>query len=283
MATDRLRLGDDSCLRYGLVIAVTNRLRLRPVLVILALIAALAALSLPVTAADDDQDEWEIPEDAVPAEYIESIDGDTFDAWVMQDNGRFREERIRMIGIDTPETNYSYGNEPECYGKEASGRSEALLLDAEEIWLSSDVSDRDRNGRLLRYVWVVSKLDHKVHLLQEDLVKEGYALAKTYEPDTRYQDELDAAERLAIEEGRGMWLECDASVSMDPDLENSETGPDDEKIDRTLTPVDDEDAVCSFFETFDEAQDFMDLYPEIAEIIDTDGDGVACEDYFLNT
>jgi endonuclease YncB( thermonuclease family) len=263
-----------------LVLALIDRFR--SLFLTLTLLAGLLIAAVPtISAQDDDEHEWEIPDDAVPAEYIESIDGDTFDAYVMQENGRYREERIRMIGIDTPETNYSYGNEPECFGKEASGRSEALLLDAEEIWLSTDVSDRDRNGRLLRYVWIVSKLDGKVHLLQEDLIKEGYALAKTYKPDTEYQDVLDEAERSAIEEGRGMWLECDASVSMDPDLEDAENGPDDEPIDRTLTPVDDEDAVCSFFETFDEAQDFMDLYPEIAEIIDTDGDGVACEDYFL--
>jgi micrococcal nuclease len=227
-------------------------------------------------------EEWVIPEDAQFAEYIKSIDGDTFDANVQQDNGQFREERIRLIGIDTPETNYSYGNEPECYGKEASGRSEALLLDAKEIWLSRDVSDRDKNGRLLRYVWVISKLDGKVHFLNEQLVEEGYALAKTYRPDTSYQDVLDEAERRAISDARGMWLECDASVSMDPDKENSETGPDSEPIDRTKTPVDDSDFVCSFFDTFDQAQDFLDLYPDVSDLIDPDGDGVACEDYFLN-
>lgn len=227
-------------------------------------------------------DEWEIPADAQYAEYIKSIDGDTFDADVQQDNGQFREERIRMIGIDTPETNYSYGNEPECYGKEASGRSEALLLDAKEVWLSSDVSDRDKNGRLLRYVWVISKLDGKVHFLNEQLVEEGYAEAKTYRPDTGYQDVLDDAERRAISDARGMWLECDASVSMDPDLEDPDSGPDSEPIDRTKTPVDDSDYVCSFFDTFDEAQDFLDLYPEVSELIDPDGDGIACEDYFLD-
>jgi hypothetical protein len=147
--------------------------------------------------------------------------------------------------------------------------------------LSSDVSDRDRAGRLLRYVWIVSKLDGKVHLLNEDLVKEGFAEAKTYEPDTFYQDVLDAAERSAISEGRGMWLTCDGSVSMDPDLEDADAGPDSEPIDRTQTPIDDEEAVCSFFDYFDEAQDFLDLYPELSDILDSDGDGIACEGYFL--
>ena len=245
---------------------------------------ALAAIFIASTFQADAQRSnrtWQIPDDAQYAEYIESIDGDTFDARVQMENGQFREERIRMIGIDTPETNYSYGNEPECYGPESTNRSEALLLNASEIWLSSDVSDRDRNGRLLRYVWIVSKIDNQVHFLNEDLVKEGYALAKTYRPDTGYQDALDEAEELAIREGRGMWLTCDGSVSMDPSLEDPESGPDDEPIDRTLTPVDDEEFVCSFFDTFDQAQDFLDLYPQLTDILDPDGDGLACEGYFL--
>ena len=242
--------------------------------------AVLVASSLTADAQRSDRT-WEIPDDAVFAELIDIVDGDTFDADVQLENGQFREERVRMIGIDTPETNYSYGNEPECFGKEATGRTEGLLLNASEIWLSTDVSDRDPNGRLLRYVWIISKVDNQVHFLNEDLVKEGYALAKTYRPDTEYQDVLDDAEELAILEGRGMWLTCDASVSMDPAQEDSETGPDDDPIDRTLTPVDNTDAVCSFFNTYDDAQDFLDLYPEVSEIIDPDSDGLACEDYFL--
>jgi micrococcal nuclease len=251
-------------------------------IVMAATVVAVLAGGLVQSAAGarNSDTEWQIPEDAQFAEYIRSVDGDTFDANVQQENGQFREDRIRLIGIDTPETNYSYGNEPECYGKEASGRSEALLLDAKEIWLSKDTSDRDKNGRLLRYVWLISKLDGKVHFLNEDLVNEGYALAKTYRPDTAMQDVLDQAEEDAIREARGMWLACDQSVSMDPTLEDPETGPDTEPIDRTKTPVDDSDAVCSFFDTFDDAQDFLVAYPEVADLIDPDGDGIACDDYF---
>ena len=262
---------------------MTSRSRfLRLVLAFAVLpLISLALLALPADAQRGDDEEWEIPEDAAPAILVDIVDGDTFDADVLGEDGEWTKERIRMIGIDTPETNYSFGNEPECYGEEATKRAESLLVAAEEIWLTSDVSDRDPNGRLLRYVWIVSEIDGEVHFLNEDLVKEGYALARTYEPDTEYQDVLDEAEELAIDEGRGMWLECDGSVSMDSDLEDSENGPDDEPIDRTLTPVDDAEAVCSFFETFDEAQDFLELYPEIGELIDPDGDGVACEGYFF--
>ena len=78
-----------------------------------------------------------------------------------------------------------------------------------------------------------------------------------------------------------MWTECDASVSLDPELEQ-DGEPDDVPINRTTTPVSDsdEELVCSFFNTKDEAQDFLNLYPELAEDLDPDGNGDACDAYF---
>lgn len=80
-----------------------------------------------------------------------------------------------------------------------------------------------------------------------------------------------------------MWTACDASVSLDPALEDDDI-PDKAPIDRTKTPISDsdEELVCSFFSTRDEAQDFLNLYPEMAEDLDPDGNGKACEAYFDN-
>ncbi len=223
-----------------------------------------------------------IPEDAVPARYIENIDGDTIVVEMANKNGNLREYTVRMIGIDTPETNYSFGNEPECYGKEATSKTDSLLVTAidDVVWLEKDVSDKDNYGRLLRYVWYESSIDQKVHLLNADLVREGYALAKTYRPNDSRQDELDEAEEDAITASAGMWLSCDGSVSADPSLETGGQ-PDQTPIDRTQTPVEDEEeAACSFFQTYDEAQDLFDFFPELADQLDPDGNGIACEDYF---
>ena len=44
-------------------------------------------------------------------------------------------DQIRMIGIDTPETTYTYGNHPECYGEEASKKTDCLLVAASAIWV----------------------------------------------------------------------------------------------------------------------------------------------------
>lgn len=250
---------------------------------LLAIVAvALSLFTIGGQAAQRSNDDLEIPEDAEPARYIENIDGDTIVVEIEDVRGDFWEYDVRLIGIDTPENSYSYGNEPECYGREATNKTDSLLVTAEDgiVWLEADERDEDPYGRLLRYVWYVSEIDGEVHFLNEDLVREGYALSIAYRPNFARQDELDDAEESAIRGGRGMWLTCDASVSMDPDLEE-DGEPDDVPIDRTKTPVeDDEEAVCSLFEYWDEAQDFMDEYPEIAEELDPDGNGIACDKYF---
>lgn len=249
----------------------------------LGVLALVFGLALPpeVNAQPGDKD-VDIPDAAVPTRYVETIDGDTIVVELANRNGNLREVTVRLIGIDTPETNYAYGNEPECYGKEATDKTDSLLVTAKDdtVWLEQDVTDKDSYGRLLRYVWYESAIDGEVHLLNADLVREGYALAKTYRPNTTRQGELDDAEDAAIRGGRGMWLSCDGSVGLDPTLE-ADGQPDDAPIDRTRTPVEeDEEAACSFFDTYDEAQDFLDEYPEIAEDLDPDGNGVARELYF---
>ncbi|MBX3070963.1 MAG: thermonuclease family protein [Thermomicrobiales bacterium] len=251
------------------------RAALAALLIIVALASGVAASAQRNTEKDV------IPAGAVQVEFVKVIDGDTFD--VDYDLGPGKDyDRIRLIGIDTPETSYSYGNQPECYGPEATNRTESLLLSADEIWVERDVNPVDPNDRLLRYVWYVTGTsDHAVVFLNEQLVEEGYAVARDYPPNLKHQERLDDAERRAIKEGRGMWTTCDASVSLDPGLEDDDV-PDTAPIDRTKTPISDsdEELVCSFFDTKDQAQDFLNLYPEMADDLDPDGNGRACDAYF---
>lgn len=239
------------------------------------IVFALTALSVSPGAAPAAD---AIPSGAVQVELIRTIDGDTIDVDFDLGPGVDR-DRVRMIGIDTPETNYSYGNEPECYGEEATRKTDSLLVAASEIWLERDEDPVDNNDRLLRYVWYVSKIDGKVHLLNEQLVREGYATARYYPPNGLYQDRLDEAQDAAIREGRGMWTTCDASVSLDPNLEDDNV-PDTAPIDRTQTPVSDEEEICSFFETWDEAYDFWLEFPQLDAEFDPDGNGIPCDRYF---
>lgn len=100
-------------------------------------------------------------------------------------------ETVRLIGINAPESG-------ECLAEAASRRLSELVADR-TVTLEVDVSDRDRYGRLLRYVYVGEVLVNEV------LVGEGLAIARRYEPDTSRSDGLAAAQQRAQEDGRGMW------------------------------------------------------------------------------
>lgn len=129
------------------------------------------------------------------------IDGDTIEI----DNG----QKIRYIGIDTPET-VSPGKEIDCFAREASDKNKELVL-GREVRLEKDVSDTDRYGRLLRYVYTKGPdLPEGIEwiLVNDLLVREGYAQASTYPPDVKYQNLFLESQRYAKENGLGLWSEC---------------------------------------------------------------------------
>lgn len=126
-------------------------------------------------------------------EVAEVIDGDT----IKLSDGR----RLRYIGIDAPETKHPKKGK-ECYGDLASEKNKSMVLN-KIVYLEKDVSETDRYGRLLRYVW----LDQNT-MLNEQLVLEGYALAVSYPPDVKYQDRLRLAQELARDQGHGLWSAC---------------------------------------------------------------------------
>ena len=114
-------------------------------------------------------------------------DGDTFSLTV---DGV--PERIRLIGIDAPEVG-------ECQADRSTEALEVLLLFATDIVLVADRTDRDRYGRLLRYV------EADGVSVNEALVRYGLALSRPYPPDTARQDALDRAQTTAESEQLGLW------------------------------------------------------------------------------
>lgn len=101
-------------------------------------------------------------------------------------------ERVRFIGINSPEIG-------ECWVDEARSTLAELLPEGSEVDMTSDVSDRDQFGRLLRYVWVDSMS------VNEELVRRGAAESRRYPPDTALSDRFDAAEDEARADDRGLW------------------------------------------------------------------------------
>lgn len=125
------------------------------------------------------------------------VDGDTLD--VLQSDGT--EQRVRLIGIDTPEV---YGG-VECYGPEASERAKALIAAAGSrgrLELDDSQGRLDRYGRLLAYVWLGDVM------LNEMLISEGYAEEYLYRTTYRYRGGFMLAEMRAQAMGLGLWGAC---------------------------------------------------------------------------
>lgn len=125
------------------------------------------------------------------------VDGDTID--VVDAAGTT--ERVRFIGIDTPET-VDPRKKVQCFGPEASARMKALVLDKNITLEKKPQEDRDSFGRELRYVYV-DKKDIGLAMLEE-----GYAvsLCKKF-PHPKCQ-EYDAAVQKAEAEKLGRWAVC---------------------------------------------------------------------------
>jgi micrococcal nuclease len=125
------------------------------------------------------------------------IDGDTIEI----EGG----EHVRYIGIDTPET-VDPRKPVQCFGIEASKKNKELV-EGKMVRLEKDITERDKYGRLLRYVWVG---DLFVNL---ELVKQGFATSYSYPPDIKFQKEFLAAEKEAREAELGLWKACPISVA----------------------------------------------------------------------
>lgn len=131
-------------------------------------------------------------EDKILYKVIEVIDGDTIKVMF---NGK--EEKVRLIGVDTPETKHpTKGIQP--YGLEASEYTKNRL-EEKKVRLEFDVQERDMYGRLLAYVW----LDNE--MFNATLVKEGYAQVSTFPPNVKYVDIFVRLQKEAREAGKGLW------------------------------------------------------------------------------
>lgn len=131
----------------------------------------------------------------VQAEVVRVIDGDTFVAMVGAD-----EERIRLIGIDTPER-----GEPN--GPRATAAVKAQIREGAPVYLMYDVDRRDRYGRLLAYVWLFPPQDRAdtSKMLNATIMKVGWARTMTIPPNVAYADLFLRLQREARAAKRGMW------------------------------------------------------------------------------
>lgn len=137
------------------------------------------------------------PPEFTPAKVVRIVDGDTARMIV---NGT--EERVRFIGIDTPERGKPYFDEATRYAS-------AAMNDA-EVWLETDIDTRDRFGRLLAYVWLSqpessSTVEVRAKMFNAKALLDGFALLATFPPNVRYVDMFTGFQQEAREQQRGLW------------------------------------------------------------------------------
>ncbi len=183
-------------------------------------LALFLAISLSLTGCSNDLDspakepvlessETKKSDQALPLEYEEAkvvrvVDGDTLVV-----NFQDKEEKLRLIGMDTPESVHPNKSKNVPEGKIASDYVKDLV-DGKDIKLEFDVEQRDRYGRLLAYVYLGNTMLNK-HLLEI-----GYAKLATFPPNVKYVEDFKELQKNARENQEGFW-ESDLFTSKEKD------------------------------------------------------------------
>ncbi|MFZ2149577.1 MAG: thermonuclease family protein [Minisyncoccia bacterium] len=126
------------------------------------------------------------------AKVVRVIDGDTVEI----EGG----QKVRYIGIDTPET-VSPRKPVQCFGAEASKKNKELV-EGKVVRMEKDVTDKDRYGRLLRYIYIGDSF------INVEMVKQGFAYSYSYPPDISRQAQILKAQQEAESAKRGLWSAC---------------------------------------------------------------------------
>lgn len=153
----------------------------------LVLLVALAlSMTLSGCGAEAEQEEYAV---------TRVVDGDTI---IVNINGK--DERLRFIGVDTPESVHPDKSKNVPYGQVASDFTKAQL-EGKSVTLEFDAQERDRYGRLLAYVYVDGKM------FNETLLEEGHAKVATFPPNVKYVEGFTVRQREAREGQKGLWAE----------------------------------------------------------------------------
>ncbi|MBI4319966.1 MAG: thermonuclease family protein [Chloroflexi bacterium] len=219
---------------------------------LLALVVLLTSCSGSVPGAAPNASPSAAKSAFAEARVVRVIDGDTIEVSIDGKN-----YTVRYIGIDTPET-VDPRRAAEYYGKEASAKNKELV-EGRTVRLEKDVSETDRYGRLLRYVYVGEAM------INAELLRLGYAQASAYPPDVKYQDRFRELEREARAAGRGLWAVRPERTA--PATKAPEAAPKESEV---------------YYANCEAAKraGATPLYrgqPGYRAALDGDGDGVACE------
>lgn len=141
------------------------------------------------TASADNKDKY------VYYQVRKVVDGDTF--WI--DDGSKKGLKVRLIGVDAPESRNSGTKETGYFGRESSDYLKTLIS-GKKVRLEYDVGHLDKYGRTLAYVYLEDGT-----FVNATLVKNGYATVMTVPPNVKYADVFLKLERKARNRNKGLW------------------------------------------------------------------------------
>ena len=186
------------------------------------------------------------------------IDGDT----IVVDG----DERVRLIGIDTPETK-DPRKPVQCFGEAASAYTASLIPPGTSVRLVYDVERNDRYQRTLAYVYRVED----DAFLNAALVRDGYAVTATYPPNVAHADEFAALASEARTAGRGLWGQCGENETATT-VAGGSASDCDAAYPSACIPSAPPDLDCD-----DISHRRFEVRPPDPHGFDRDGDGVGCE------
>jgi len=168
-----------------------NRIRLSqwplPFLHLVLLLSAFSLLSCDILIQEEEENYRIV---------AKVVDGDTIN---LEDPENPKPERVRLIGIDAPETRRSPGKEVHPFGKASTAYLKALLVEG-KVRLEYDVTQKDRYGRTLAYVYLPDGT-----FVNAKMVEEGYATIMTIQPNSKYADLFYDLQQQAREAQKGIW------------------------------------------------------------------------------
>lgn len=181
------------------------------------------------------------------------IDGDTLMVKIND-----KETAVRLIGIDTPESG-------QCFGKEATNRAKELM-ENKKVKLEADETqdDKDKYGRLLRYIYLEDGT-----FINKKLIEDGVAKEYTYKIAYKFQTEFKSDQKAAEEKKVGLWAD-----DICPTITKTENILGETKNNNSTF-------VCDCTKSCTKINNCEDAYFQLNDcgctVRDNDGDGVPCE------
>lgn len=131
---------------------------------------------------------------------VRVVDGDTL---IVELDGE--EEKLRLIGVNAPESVHNDESRNNEYGEMASDYLKACLPEGTNIWIEWDEERYDQYDRLLGYVWIEETSQDYADMVNYNIIEDGYGINVVFPPNTRYADVFESCCDRSIMRGNGLW------------------------------------------------------------------------------